>query len=797
MGFDLGVWFRNKIDIGGHCFSGILRATTLCILLKAALFFGVEMLLLKCKAWIIDLLSREGICSLQQLDNLIHIWRFGVQHANDFIPELCTSYLARNFSANLFLLMQPHNSRLLLQMWAMNCNSFPCIPWNLLVSCVKHPDLTVDSERLLADSLIAWLASNNEQVERWHNTEDDCSGILKEIRISILPLWFAAGKRRCCHFSKLAEESIDDTLNLMTRPSTSMMNVSGDVDSRHFKIRLTQYTKNPISLECTDGDHCQNSSALLPTLSFEAVEEVDISNCPRLPLEAFIECFCKSFPSMKIFKAAHHLNFKMTKLVQLLHKCPLLEEIDLAVDISPVIPSQVSIVSSSPAISLQASTVSLETNSYPWPASKLYTTRPLLANVTKLTLEGRVDLSGVDETSLSELISETPMLKSLCLRETLIVDDTLYSFLGYSLEMLDVSDTKVSSTALAHIVSTNPGLYCLEAKGCRNLFQQKSKMEDGDIPSFQYSCEEWCNELAETCKLEEIALGWGFSCSSLEALKPAIATLKVVTVGLGASLGQDAVELLPTICPLLEEVILYFQVISDRVLINIMESLKHLQVLALCYCLGEISPLSFKFSMPNLRKLRLERVTPWMTNDHLVILTQNCANLTELLLLGCRLLNSDSQQIISTGWPGLISIHLEDCGEVTRNGVASLFDCKSVEDMLLRHNGPGIQKNFILDAALLMPMLRKLSLDMCDAVEGDFDLPNLSKKLIQLPILAAADVFQFADRYFLSIVTIARCKPQRCALDFQKLRRTPVHKETLVLVWDSKNLTKTVIKERV
>lgn len=123
---------------------------------------------------------------------------------------------------------------------------------------------------------------------------------------------------------------------------------------------------------------------------------------------------------------------------------------------------------------------------------------------------------------------------------------------------------QVSSTALAHIVSTNPGLYCLEAKGCRNLFQQKSKMEDGDIPSFQYSCEEWSNELAKTCKLEEIALGWGFSCCSLEALKPAITTLKVVTVGLGASLGQDAVELLPTICPLLEEVILYFQVPYSR-----------------------------------------------------------------------------------------------------------------------------------------------------------------------------------------------------------------------------------------
>lgn len=37
---------------------------------------------------------------------------------------------------------------------------------------------------------------------------------------------------------------------------------------------------------------------------------------------------------------------------------------------------------------------------------------------------------------------------------------------------------------------------------------------------------------------------------------------------------------------------MFLQVISDRVLINIMESLRHLQVLALCYCLGEITPLS-------------------------------------------------------------------------------------------------------------------------------------------------------------------------------------------------------------
>lgn len=51
--------------------------------------------------------------------------------------------------------------------------------------------------------------------------------------------------------------------------------------------------------------------------------------------------------------------------------------------------------------------------------------------------------TGVDEKSISELMAETPMLKSLCLRETQIDDNTLYSFLGSCLEMLDISDTKV------------------------------------------------------------------------------------------------------------------------------------------------------------------------------------------------------------------------------------------------------------------------------------------------------------------------------------------------------------------
>ncbi|XP_028079338.1 BTB/POZ domain-containing protein FBL11 isoform X3 [Camellia sinensis] len=745
------------------------------LLFEGALFFGVELLLLKLKAWLIDVTSLKDLCSLQiQLDDLINIWKFGIEHASDFIPELCTSYLARNF------------------MWATHCNSFLHIPCNLLVSCIKHPDLTVDSEWHLADAFIVWLTANTEQFESSSSTRDDCNGILKEIRISLLPLWFAAGKRRCCYFLKFANQSIEAILDLTAHSSTSMMNVLGDIGSHHLKIRLTQYTKKvdlsgcpqmkfaillvsmllcshstdpmpskvikqfSINLEQLDKNQWQNAWALLPTLSFEVVEEVDISNCPGLYLEAAIECFCKSFPCLRVLKAAHSLNFRMMKLCQLVQKCPLLSEVDLTVDVSPVIPSQVSVVSSSPALTSRGSTVSLEIDAYPSGASQLYMSKSLLSNITKLTLEGRVDVSDYELKNISELCA------SLCylnLRGCTSVTDAGISILVLrciKLHSLVVCDTSFGQNSILALTSGIPNL---------NRFRTQ-QTDDNNAKSLAF-------------KLQVLHMGGcnGVDETSLSKLMSETTMLKSLCLRETQIIDSTLYSFLGSFLEMLD--VSDTKVISDCVLINIMESLRHLQVLALCHCLGDISPVSFKYSVPNLRKLKLERVTPWMTNDDLVILTQNCANLIELSLLGCRLLNSDSQQIISSGWPGLISIHLEDCGEVTRNGVASLFDCKAVEDIMLRHNGTGIQKNFILDAASMMPMLRKVSLDVCDASEGDFEIPN------------------FADRYFLSIVKIARCKLQRCGLDLQKFCRTPVHKETLVLVWDSKNLTRTVIKERV
>ncbi|PKI49308.1 hypothetical protein CRG98_030236 [Punica granatum] len=387
---------------------------------------------------------------------------------------------------------------------------------------------------------------------------------------------------------------------------------------------------------------------------------------------------------------------------------------------------------------------------------------------------------GVDPTFLLQLVSCIKSVKSLCLRDTQLDDHALSGFPGSSLDLLDVSNTMISQSHLVCVIRKNPGLKILKARGCKNIVQADGNCERKLVPPSLH-CGEMYFGLGNSCKLKELSLGWGFSSSALVALKPAITALSSLTVGLGGSLGEDALRLLPTICPMLESLTLYFQVLSDGIMSDIRTSLRHLKVLELCYCLGDISILSFKFLMPQLRKLRLQRVAAWMTHDDLLVLAQNCPNLTELCLVGCKRLSSDAQKIISHEWPGLIYLHLEDCGEVTGHGVSSLFDCVALEVFFLRHNGPGIQKSFILDAVSELPMLRQLSLDTCDAREGSFDIPKCE------------------ERHSISAIKISRCKLQIRSLDIQfvKPRRRPVHWDTLLLLRNCRDLTRTVVKERL
>ncbi|KAI3838823.1 hypothetical protein MKX03_002599 [Papaver bracteatum] len=854
------------IDVLKHIYgcSVDITVNNFILLLEAAIFFGVDALLVECKTWLTKATTTKWLPSmLMDLRFVINSWNFGFDHAIDFIPELCAGYLARNF------------------MWIISSSSFVNIPYKLLYHCIEHPDLTVDSEKCLAEAILVWTESNEV---RWQcsdtNTECDCLEILQKVHVTLLPLDFAAGKRRNSYFSKLAEESISAILSMIKDPS--MRQAFKDAELRNIRIRLTKYTERIVLSGCpqitlaslllsvlpslcnmdplirkkyedsiTELDNLHRNRyriSSFPILSFKAVQEVDISKCPRLRVEAVIECFSKSFPSLRRLNVSHCFQFGVSTLFDLVEKCPLVEEVDLTVDISPAIPILASTTSSTTdtyhdtyvapyfkkgglllskltlegrsdiidlglqnisAFALSLSSLSLKgcTSVTDLGISRLITqcknikslnvadtyfgrrsvsvlisdiprlkdfpdayrehkhSSSLAFRLQELNIEGCMS---VDATSLMQLMSSTYLLKTMNLKKTSLNDDALNNFLGSSLKSLDVSDTMVCGVSLAQIVRRNPDLKVLKARGCRNLCDQ----EGGDQLHI---------ELKRNCSLEEVVFGWGFPFNSMETLGAAIKSLKAITVGLGASLGEYGLKLLPTLCPLLESIILNFQVISDDLVINLLKSLRCLQVMGLCYCLGDLSPGIFHCSVPNLKVLNLERVTPWMTNEDLVNLSKNCKNLVELSLSGCALLDSDSQHIISCGWPGLISIHLEECGGITSNGASSFYNCVALEDLLLRHNGCGIQSNFIYEASSKMHMLRKVALDLCDANEGYFDTPS------------------YSERSFLGIIKIARCKPQRCSFDLQHSNscRKSVHKESIVVDFSASGLRTTTVKERV
>ncbi|CAN8316642.1 unnamed protein product [Cochlearia groenlandica] len=839
-------------------------------LYDVALYFGVERLLSKCKIWLSVLaLSNEPVSQLELLD-LVRIWSFGVERDVDFMADHCAAYLAKNL------------------MLVKSDKYFGEVPYELLMPCIKHPNLTVHSEMHLADALLVWLDSNKSMFDLSESNKDKIMSLMEQVRFSLLPLWFISGRRKCNGFVNFVDQSIELVIKLTQTLSRCLVDDLRDGPPADLSVRLTEYTERLDLSGCTqlneailllsvlpgtyfenpmwrknftrflakpeDYDGRQVSQRTLPILSFKMVKEVDISKCQRLDYKVAIKCFSKSFPSLRKLKAAYLLNIKVPTLLELLQNFGHLTEVDLSVDIVPIIPGQASVFYSSPGLAQTPPIISLTAGSNYFDPGQGHCS---LSNITRLTLEGRSDIcdadlriisrscdslcylnikgcallsdaciayaikrckklrslvvcytsfsensilalctstctsltndhidssslasnlqilhmnkcEGISETSLLNLITRTHKMKSLFLRDTKVSDSVLGAFSGSSLEALDISNTTISNTALARVISKNHNLKSLKARGCKNLLQLQI---DGRTDSFSplFNC------LRKTTRLEELEIGWGFSYFSLETLRPAIAFLRAISVGLGASLGDDALKLLPSACPLLESVVLCFQEISDSALTSIVTSLKHLQELALSYCFGNISLQSFKFPMPNLKKLRLERVTRWMTNDDLVVLTKSCPNLTELSLVGCLHLNSESQTIISTGWPGMISLHLEECGTITENGVASLYGCIALEDLLLRHNGSGIQKSFLLDAALKFPMLRLVSLDMCDAKEGNFDVPEVK------------------DRY-LSIVKISRCKAQRCSLGREL---GPLHRETLVMFWNGHNFTKTLLKQRL
>ncbi|KAG2603532.1 hypothetical protein PVAP13_5KG777000 [Panicum virgatum] len=402
----------------------------------------------------------------------------------------------------------------------------------------------------------------------------------------------------------------------------------------------------------------------------------------------------------------------------------------------------------------------------------IQTLHDMTFNIQELHLGG---CKGIDAAAMSQLMGMINNTTFLCLRETSLTDDALCKFFGSSLEYLDVSETVVSMSSLAPVIRRNCNLNCLKTAGCRSLLFERDKVEH--ISGNKYG--DFLQEIGSTC-LEDVEMGWGFCPIQIEDLIPSFSKVRNMAVGLGTTLAENVLHSLPVICPFLESLTLRFQVISDRVVRNLLESSVNLQVLCLHYCLGSLTSFIFQAKAPALRILCLQWVTPWITNDDLTILTKNC-NLVELSLSGCKLLDSSCQEIIASGWPNLVLLHLEDCGQVTLGGVSSILNCKALEDVLLRHTGRGIRRSIVDDAIRELPLLRKLALDLCDACEEGYDSPSN------------------AEGKMMRSLRMSRCKTLRgsCLELPSEGSSKPVHKDTVVLEWSSTRMTTTIVKERV
>lgn len=191
-------------------------------------------------------------------------------------------------------------------------------------------------------------------------------------------------------------------VNLSSCPQiTSLMILLSVLPSSHnIGSTLRSIEQSPIKFDRLRRDQCSLLLRSLPILSFEAVQEVDISKCPRLQLDTAIECFCTSFPSLRTLKAAFLLNFNIETLSHLVRKCPMVYEVDLNTDTSPIIKS---LVCTSPATIPQRSNLSLNAGLNPLYMNPFRKSGLLLA---KLTLEGRSDLCG----EITFLITSSPNL---------------------------------------------------------------------------------------------------------------------------------------------------------------------------------------------------------------------------------------------------------------------------------------------------------------------------------------------------------------------------------------------------
>ncbi|KAI5066163.1 hypothetical protein GOP47_0018787 [Adiantum capillus-veneris] len=333
--------------------------------------------------------------------------------------------------------------------------------------------------------------------------------------------------------------------------------------------------------------------------------------------------------------------------------------------------------------------------------------------LTALNLEG---CSRVNNISISRLLKKTPFLKYLNLGYMRVDDSTLLSFGGTLLKKLNLRETEVTECSVAHILKWNQQLENLSVQGCKSISVSSA------LETAVAAHEDCASNMLKGSSLKHLALGWGFTDSVLKAWKSSLWCLQSLSLGLGGRISEGLLNTLFASSPHLEDLSLTFQMVSDTSLVSLLKNLPMLWSLELHHCLGDVSR-EIICSMPTtLTKLCLERGFAWMTDGDIELLSSSCKALTNVAFTGCPLLTPKSLRMMCKNWQGVTNFVLKECGTMTLDGGCCLFVCKALQQLTLRHSGPGLSKDFAECAHV------ELCLDICDSKDGGFNSIKADKK---------------------------------------------------------------------
>ncbi|KAJ7545187.1 hypothetical protein O6H91_09G110100 [Diphasiastrum complanatum] len=413
-------------------------------------------------------------------------------------------------------------------------------------------------------------------------------------------------------------------------------------------------------------------------------------------------------------------------------------------------------------------------------------------NICQLT---KLDLASLCRKDLAALLSRLSRLTHLNLENTNLDDASLLMFRGTSLEQLNVRETQVSGCALAHVLALNSGLRALNIRGCKQIIDaHQANLSEKDTICTQLSSEAHSvfEELGVgRLSLQELKVGWGLSDLTFKTIWPCLPSLKAFTLGIGGRLSSSCMVQLSALCPALEELSLAFQDLYGTAIPFVLKTLLSLRTLEFQCCMN-VPPECINAITTgcgsNLTSLMLENSAPWLLDIDVCSLSRTCKNVIHFSLSGCRQLTAESLKNISRGWCSMIKLKVEDCGGVTSQGATYLLNsCKALQSLSLRHSGRGLPRAFISDAASLLPLLRSISLDVCDAINDGYDTPHET-------------AWQS-----LCMVKFARCTLPRHSFKSSRLQSKDLeympfgycHNSTIVLERTKCSLHTTIVKERL